>query len=126
MDVDDHRVQKLLSGVCWAKDCQRVSSIETGFLRYGEERKKPHLCGVHQIYNFRETHYGEWNLAESKWTCCGKDHLESFCGDLKIALDTFQRHIPISEAKQQEFEANQRRLEARIESDFCSENWDRS
>ena len=122
----DPGVQKILSSQCWAKGCESMSEFKTGFLRSWESPEKPCLCRVHQDYHFHKTHYGDYNTSEKKWSCCSKQDVESFCEELQAALDKFKDSIPETAAQQDNYKINQRALEARVESDFSSSNWDRS
>ena len=126
MNESDPRVNKILHGKCWAKGCERMSEFKTGFLRLDEKLEKPCLCTVHQSYNFQDTHYGEYDVDAKKWSCCSKRDRESYCEDMKTALKKFEGRIPVTNEQQKSYDDRQRALNARVEDDFTSCNWDRS
>jgi hypothetical protein len=126
MEHSDPHVQKILKSICWAKGCNRMSALKTGFVQAWEEREKPYLCTMHQSYNFRDTHNGTFDAASKKWSCCSKRDEESFCEEMMRTVAKFKNEIPITSEQQTDYNQRQHALEDRIESDFCSSNWDRS
>ncbi|RYG97251.1 hypothetical protein EON65_53170 [archaeon] len=122
----DSRVQKVLDGKCWAKDCSNGSDVPAYFKKIWENLEKPVLCLMHSEYRYADTHYGTWDAAQKKWSCCEKTHQESLCGDIDTVLGPYKHRIEISAEQQASFDKRLRALEGCVESNYCSENWDRS